>query len=108
MILSGRSHMSVASRAKELGIEEVFQGVGDKLATLQGWMVGKGVSLSQFGHMGDDLPDLPLLRSVGFAASVPNAHPSVLKHVQWVSKSRGGEGAVRELCDFIVEAKRCG
>jgi len=106
MILSGRSHSSVTARARELGIGEVFQGVGDKLATLQEWMRGKGVSMAQIGHMGDDLPDLPVLRAVGLAASVPNAHASVLEHVHWVSKSKGGEGAVRELCDLIKEAKR--
>lgn len=105
IILSGRSHRSVSCRAHELGIEAVFQGVGDKLATLQSWMIGRGISLSQIGHMGDDLPDVPVLRAVGLAASVPNAHPSVLQHADWVSRYRGGEGAVRELCDFIVEAK---
>jgi len=106
MILSGRSHPSVAARARELGIQEVFQGVGDKLATLTGWMEGRGLTIAQIGHMGDDLPDLPLLRAVGLAASVPNAHSRVLECAHWVSKSRGGEGAVRELCDLVVGAKR--
>jgi 3-deoxy-D-manno-octulosonate 8-phosphate phosphatase (KDO 8-P phosphatase) len=105
MLLSGRSHPSVSSRARELGIGEVFQGVGDKLATLSGWMEGKGLTMAQIGHMGDDLPDLPVLRAVGFAASVPNAHASVLECAHWVSRSKGGEGAVRELCDLVIGAK---
>lgn len=105
LILSGRSHPAVDARAKELGIAEVIQGAEDKLAALYRWREGRGVDLTQLGHMGDDLPDLPVLQAVGFAASVPNAHPSVLKTAHFVSVRSGGHGAVREVCDLIVDSK---
>lgn len=106
LILSGRSHPSVDARARELGIGEVIQGAGDKLAALHRWLDGKGVHLEQLGHMGDDLPDLPVFKAVGFAASVPNAHPVVLDQAHWISRRAGGDGAVRELCDLIIEGRR--
>jgi len=56
--------------------------------------------------MGDDLPDLPVFKAVGFAASVPNAHPVVLDQAHWISRRTGGDGAVRELCDLIIEGRR--
>lgn len=105
LILSGRSHPSVDARARELGIGEVIQGAGDKLAALHRWLDGKGVHLEQLGHMGDDLPDLPVFKAVGFAASVPNAHPVVLDQAHWISRRAGGDGAVRELCDLIIEGR---
>jgi len=106
LILSGRSHPSVDARARELGIGEVIQGAGDKLAALHRWLDGKGIHLEQLGHMGDDLPDLPVFKAVGFAASVPNAHPLVLEQAHWISRRMGGDGAVRELCDLIIEGRR--
>ena len=106
LILSGRSHPSVDARARELGIGEVIQGAGDKLAALHRWLDGKGVHLEQLGHMGDDLPDLPVFKAVGFAASVPNAHPVVLDQAHWILRRAGGDGAVRELCDLIIEGRR--
>lgn len=106
LILSGRSHPSVDARARELGIGEVIQGAGDKLAALHRWLDGKGIDLEQLGHMGDDLPDLPVFKAVGFAASVPNAHPVVLDQAHWISRRTGGDGAVRELCDLIIEGRR--
>jgi len=105
LIISGRSHPSVNARAKELGIGEVIQDAGDKLAALRIWLDGKGVDPMQVGHMGDDLPDLSVFKAVGFAASVPNAHPDILEHAHWVSKRAGGNGAVRELCDLILHSK---
>lgn len=102
MVLSGRSHPSVDVRARELGIGEVIQGASDKLAALYQWMEGRGLRPESLGHMGDDIPDLPVFKAVGFAASVPNAHPSVLPHAHWVSTRPGGKGAVRELCDLVL------
>jgi 3-deoxy-D-manno-octulosonate 8-phosphate phosphatase (KDO 8-P phosphatase) len=55
--------------------------------------------------MGDDLPDVPVLQAVGFGASVINGHPQAIKAAQWTSTRRGGDGAVREWCDLILESK---
>jgi len=104
-ILSGRSHAAVERRAHELGIAAVFQDVADKLGVLRNWAGSKGLALNLIGHMGDDLPDVPVIEAVGFGASVVNGHPSALRSAIWVSQRRGGEGAVREACDFILGAK---
>ena len=104
-ILSGRSHPSVLHRARELGITQVLLGCDDKRAAFHQWLATSGLSASACGHMGDDLADLPVMTEVGLAASVCNGHADVLAQADWVSTRPGGEGAVRELCDFILKAR---
>lgn len=104
-ILSGREHPAVNRRAKELGIDAVIQGASDKLGALEQWRLTRNLDLGQIGHMGDDLPDVPVLQSVGFGASVINGHPCAIAAAQWTSTRRGGDGAVREWCDLILESK---
>jgi 3-deoxy-D-manno-octulosonate 8-phosphate phosphatase (KDO 8-P phosphatase) len=104
-ILSGRSHTAVVHRARELGISHVLLGCDDKLAAFHHWLNDNGMSASACGHMGDDLADLPVMAEVSLAASVCNGHADVLAQADWVSTKPGGEGAVRELCDFILKAR---
>ena len=96
---------AVQARARDLGLQHVHTGVKDKAATLRMLCASLGLSASETAHMGDDLPDLPALLQVGLSAAPANAHPWIAERVHWQSRLRGGEGAARELCDLILDAK---
>jgi 3-deoxy-D-manno-octulosonate 8-phosphate phosphatase (KDO 8-P phosphatase) len=102
-IISGRSHPSVSQRAKELGVDPVFQGIGNKLECLQTWLDKACLGLANIAFMGDDLADVPLLKAVGFAATVPNAVKQAQEVSHWVSEKPGGQGAVRCFADLFLE-----
>lgn len=102
-IISGRSHPSVSLRARELGIDPVFQGIGNKLECLQTWLNKEGLGLANIAFMGDDLADVPVLKAVGFAASVPNAVKQAQEVSHWISEKPGGQGAVRCFADLFLE-----
>lgn len=104
-IITGRNSNIVAKRAADLGIDILYQGREDKSDVLQEISTDRGYALDAVGYAGDDLPDLPVLQAVGLGFSVPNAHPSVQSAVQVVTSRRGGEGAVREITDFILSAQ---
>jgi 3-deoxy-D-manno-octulosonate 8-phosphate phosphatase (KDO 8-P phosphatase) len=101
-LISGRSCEAVEKRAEELGIEEVHQGVTDKLAVLSGLLEKFGLTLAQVAYMGDDIPDLPMIRQVGFSYAPANARPIVKDFAQYVTEARGGDGAVAEVCEKIL------
>jgi 3-deoxy-D-manno-octulosonate 8-phosphate phosphatase (KDO 8-P phosphatase) len=103
-IISARLSSITARRAADLGISHVFQGSHDKQAALSQLMQQTGLELYQIGYLGDDVIDLPLLKQVGFAATVPNCHPEVLAHVHYVTQAPGGHGAAREICDMLLRA----
>ncbi|HIE65164.1 MAG: HAD hydrolase family protein [Nitrospira sp.] len=104
-IISGRHSKVLTWRAKELRIEDVYQGVRDKVKAYQ--QIAKKYQLEKesVAFIGDDLIDLPLLRQVGLSVAVANAVDEVKKRVDWVTQRRGGEGAVREVVDFILSAQ---
>lgn len=104
-IISARQSALVARRAADLGITHVRQGAHDKLETLGALLAECGIAAERCGFIGDDVIDLPVLTRVGFAASVPNGHPEVRQRVHYVTEARGGAGAARELCDFILRAQ---
>lgn len=104
-IISARQSALVTRRAADLGITHVQQGVHDKLAGFNALLAECGVAAEDSGFIGDDVIDLPVLIRAGFAASVPNGHPEVRSRVHYVTSARGGQGAVRELCDFILRAQ---
>ena len=104
-IVTARKSEIVARRAAELGIEHVLQGVHDKRAGFEDLLARTGIAAAECGFVGDDWIDLPVLTQVGFAASVPNAHPEVRARVHYVTAAGGGGGAVRELCDLILRAQ---
>jgi 3-deoxy-D-manno-octulosonate 8-phosphate phosphatase (KDO 8-P phosphatase) len=105
-ILSGRSHPATEARARELGFDVVIQGAEDKGAAFDRCMAEFGIAPADCGHMGDDLPDLEIFSRVHFAATVPDAAQAVLAAAHWVSQRAGGGGAVRDCCDFILEARQ--
>ncbi|OUT97907.1 MAG: hypothetical protein CBC01_04600 [Betaproteobacteria bacterium TMED41] len=102
-LISGRGHAATRLRAKELGIKTLMLNVENKVNAFEDWTKKNNIDPMQCGHMGDDIPDLELFSKVGFSASVPNACDEIQLAADWVSKRNGGNGAVRELCDLIVE-----
>jgi 3-deoxy-D-manno-octulosonate 8-phosphate phosphatase (KDO 8-P phosphatase) len=103
--VSGRRSAAVAARMRELGVAHLIQGCGDKVAALH--RLAKRLALDPLNCacMCDDTPDLPLMSAVGMAAAVADAHPLVRSAAHWISRTKGGEGAVRELCDALLRAR---
>jgi 3-deoxy-D-manno-octulosonate 8-phosphate phosphatase (KDO 8-P phosphatase) len=97
-IITGRTSRAVELRAENLGIAHVFQGVSDKLIVFEQLVARMALRPAAAAAIGDDLPDLPLLRRCGFAACVPEAPPLVRGHAHYVTDRPGGPGAVREVC----------
>ena len=104
-IITGRETRLVARRAAELGIEHLYQGVGDKRVALEALLERTGLAPDEAAHVGDDIPDLPVLRRVGLAVAPANLHPALREHVHHVTSARGGDGAVREVCELIMRAR---
>jgi 3-deoxy-D-manno-octulosonate 8-phosphate phosphatase (KDO 8-P phosphatase) len=102
--LTARSSDIVTRRADELGIS-VLQGIRDKAAGLASISQSKGIALEATAYIGDDWLDLPALTRVGFACTVPNASAAVKARAHWISAAAGGQGAVRELVEFILTAQ---
>ena len=104
-IITGRNSEIVASRARDLKIEHVYQGRLNKLAAFEELCEKLSLSTEQVAYMGDDIVDLSILSRVGLAATVKKCHPAVLPYCHFVSQFKGGRGAVRELCDLILTAQ---
>ncbi|MHB1301237.1 MAG: 3-deoxy-manno-octulosonate-8-phosphatase KdsC [Burkholderiales bacterium] len=101
-IITGRTSRCVEMRAKNLGISLLFQGASDKLLVYRDLMASLGLDPAETAYMGDDLIDLPVLRRCGFALAVPDAPDIVRQHAHYVTRKRGGRGAVREACEFLM------
>ncbi|SMP06843.1 3-deoxy-D-manno-octulosonate 8-phosphate phosphatase (KDO 8-P phosphatase) [Desulfurobacterium pacificum] len=101
-IISGRRSKAVEKRCEELGVSKVFQGVSNKLEVLEKLCNEMKISFEEVAAMGDDIPDIPILKSVGFSAAPIDAVEEVKEVVNFVSKREGGRGAVREFIDYIL------
>jgi 3-deoxy-D-manno-octulosonate 8-phosphate phosphatase (KDO 8-P phosphatase) len=104
-IITGRESGAVAHRARNLGIDLVFQGVHDKQTVMTTLLGELGFLPEQAGYMGDDIIDLPAMLLGGFSAAPANAHALVRQHACYVCQQSGGHGAVREVCEFILAAQ---
>ena len=104
-IITGRSSPAVTHRMASLGIEHVFQGQQDKLPAFRQLLVTLGLEAEQAAYVGDDVVDLPIMRRVGFAVAVADAHPLVKRHAHWQTANPGGRGAARDVCELIMEAQ---
>ena len=104
-IISARTSPVVVRRAADLKIAHVYQGTHDKRIAFADLLASTGASAEQCGYIGDDVIDLPLLRQVGFAVTVPSGHPEVRHRAHYVTERSGGRGAVREVCDMIMRAQ---
>lgn len=104
-IISGRRSASVAVRMKELGIQHVYQGTKVKTAALKNLCHKLELTPDQVAFVGDDLPDLPIMRHVGLAIAVHDAHFAIKPYADWCTTHLGGQGAAREVSDFIMRAQ---
>ncbi|ADE10681.1 KdsC family phosphatase [Sideroxydans lithotrophicus] len=104
-IITGRTSKCVELRARNLGITRLYQGVEDKLATMQALLAELKLAPEAAAFMGDDVVDLPVMRRVGLALSVPAAPQIVRDHAHYVSQREAGHGAVREVCELILGAQ---
>jgi 3-deoxy-D-manno-octulosonate 8-phosphate phosphatase (KDO 8-P phosphatase) len=104
-IITGRTSRCVELRAKNLGIARLYQGVENKLAAMQALLGELKFAPEQAAFMGDDVVDLPVMRRVGLALSVPAAPQVVRDHAHYVSQREAGYGAVREVCELIMSAQ---
>ncbi len=104
-IITSRTSRVVANRARDLGIELLYQGVANKLDAMQDLLKRLNIDIQHASYMGDDVIDLPVLRRCGLAVSVPEAPALVRKHAQYVTRAAGGRGAAREFAEFVMHAQ---
>lgn len=104
-LLSGRAGEALRKRAEDLHVDFLYEGVVQKGEALRELMAKLRVKASEVCYVGDDLVDLPALREAGFPVAVANAVAEVKERVAWVTVKRGGEGAVREVIEFVLKAK---
>lgn len=104
-IVSAGTTQSIDHRARTLGVRHVMTGVENKRAAIEKLCRDLGCALAETAHVGDDLNDLPLLEAVGLPLSVADAVPEARAAARYVTRRRGGEGAVREICDLLASAR---
>ncbi|MBL7216825.1 MAG: HAD-IIIA family hydrolase [Desulfobacteraceae bacterium] len=105
VIITGRKSMVVEHRAKELGIDEVWQGIKDKRALSRKIIEEKGLEKNEVCCIGDDLPDLAMFMEAGLRIAVADGVEEVREEADFVTKKKGGYGAVREVCEWILKSK---
>ncbi|MEQ1440726.1 HAD hydrolase family protein [Fontimonas sp. SYSU GA230001] len=104
-VISGRPSEAMRKRLEWLGIRHIALDTEDKEPAYLRMRDALGLDDAQCAHMGDDVPDLPLMRRVGLALSVADAHPRARAAAHWISRCAGGHGAVREGIDLILAAQ---
>ena len=104
-IISGRNSPIVHVRGEQLGVEFIYQGTKDKLALLNEIVGIAGVSLEEVAFIGDDVPDLEVMQSVGLPVAVKDAMGVVKEAAFYITKNEGGRGAVREVIDLLLASK---
>ncbi len=104
-VITAKTGGPLERRLADLGVEHAWMGREDKLAALAELRAKLGVEAAHIAHVGDDLPDLPVMRRVGVSIAVANATARVLDEATLVTRRRGGEGAVREVCERVLAAR---
>jgi len=104
-LITGRQSDIVASRARNLGIDLVYQGRDDKIVVLDEILASLGLDYADVAYAGDDLPDLACIRAARLGISVPNGHFLAREAADAITSREGGAGAVREICDWILLAQ---
>lgn len=102
-IITGANAVDVRARVKMLGINYLFENALNKLPAFEELQKQSGILPSEMAYMGDDFFDIPVLQKVHFSATVPDAMDEVISAVHYVTKRPAGNGAVREVCDFILK-----
>lgn len=104
-IISGRNSTIVEMRAKQLGIEFIFQGREDKISALKDLLTAANVTPEEAAFVGDDTPDMETFSMVGFSVAVGDAHKAAKDAADYITEAKGGRGAVREVIDLLLYAK---
>jgi 3-deoxy-D-manno-octulosonate 8-phosphate phosphatase (KDO 8-P phosphatase) len=104
-VITGRSSEVVRIRMQSLGVEHVYQGRRDKVPAYEELKRASGLADEQIAYVGDDVVDLPVMRRVGLSIAVADAHPLLQQHAHWHTRSPGGRGAGRDVCELIMEAQ---
>jgi 3-deoxy-D-manno-octulosonate 8-phosphate phosphatase (KDO 8-P phosphatase) len=104
-LISGRDSPATVVRAQQLGFAYIYQGHIEKIPILEEILAKAGISPSEVAYIGDDLTDIVIMRRVGFSAATANARPEVKRAAHMVTEARGGQGAVREVVELILQAK---
>lgn len=104
-VLTGRSSPALRARCENLGIKNLWDGISDKADRLDEIASRLGVKISEIAYVGDDLPDVPVMKKVGVAVAVSDAHPLVIDAAGAVTESPGGRGAVREVCEALLSGR---
>jgi 3-deoxy-D-manno-octulosonate 8-phosphate phosphatase (KDO 8-P phosphatase) len=104
-IISGRPSVAMERRFRDIGVRHIWLDVAEKTPAFEALLKKLGITENQCAVMGDDIPDVPLMRRAGLALTVADAHPSALSAAHWTSRLNGGNGAVREACDLILAAQ---
>lgn len=104
-IITGRRSQIVENRMTALGIKLIYQGQDDKIKAYQDICDKLNIAPEQTGYIGDDLIDWPVMEKVGLKVCVADGHPLLVRRANYVTSVRGGHGAVREVCDLILQAR---
>ena len=104
-MITGRGSSAVTQRARELGMEFVSMNIHEKLPAFEDILARAGVSAQETAYVGDDLPDLVILDRAGLAVAVANATEEVKRAAHYVTRARGGDGALREVVELILRAQ---
>ena len=104
-IITGRKSGALEHRCKNLGIQLVFDGITDKSKALDTICRQTGIDIKKIAFAGDDLVDLPVMKRVGISFSVSDAAVEVKAHADFVTDRKGGQGAVREMCEILLKSK---
>ena len=104
-IITGRSSEALAARCKNLGIDLLFDGIKDKVKALETILKETGIKAAQTAFAGDDLPDICVMKRVGLAIAVSDASPDIMGFAHIITSKKGGQGAIREVCENILKAK---
>lgn len=104
-VITARTSEVVTHRMNNLEIEYVFQGQQDKVQAFEQLCNKLGLDNEQVAYVGDDVVDLPVMTKVGFAVAVADAHEIVKQHAHWITEHDGGHGAVRDVCELLMQAQ---
>jgi 3-deoxy-D-manno-octulosonate 8-phosphate phosphatase (KDO 8-P phosphatase) len=104
-VITGRKSTLVEHRMHDLGVTTLYQGYRDKRPAFADLLQKQGLEPTQIAYVGDDVIDLPVMKQVGMAIAVQDAHPFVIEHADYVTRTPGGRGAAREVIETILQAQ---
>jgi 3-deoxy-D-manno-octulosonate 8-phosphate phosphatase (KDO 8-P phosphatase) len=106
VVISGGKSEGAEKRLRDLGVQDIYQGVNTKWPVLENWVQSRGLDLSSVSYMGDDILDIPCLTRVGLAACPADAVPEVTRQAAFISKLNGGKGCVRDLIEAVLKIQQ--